>query len=100
MSFPSKTEKPKLKKLARKYRLTPAGLKVLERAQSRKCAICEGSIEVVDHDHKTNEVRGLLCSRCNVGLGGFKDTPSLLLKAAGYLLQPPGRFLCPWHKNP
>jgi len=39
----------------------------------------------VDHDHKNGEVRGLLCHRCNVGLGNFQDNPELLLKAYKYL---------------
>lgn len=38
-----------------------------------------------DHDHKTGKLRGLLCIRCNVGLGFFKDKPMMLLKAAIYL---------------
>jgi hypothetical protein len=39
----------------------------------------------VDHNHKTNKVRGLLCSGCNKGLGYFKDSPKLLGKAIKYL---------------
>jgi len=40
----------------------------------------------VDHNHETGEVRGLLCNQCNVGLGALQDSPSLLLKAAQYLI--------------
>jgi len=51
-----------------------------------ECIICgiETSV-VVDHDHKTKEVRGGLCANCNLGLGHFKDNPELLRFAALYL---------------
>lgn len=54
------------------------------------CAIC-GKAEktkrlAVDHDHATKKVRGLLCQKCNVGLGYFEDNISLLERAANYLV--------------
>jgi len=39
----------------------------------------------VDHCHTTGEVRGLLCNRCNTGIGQFKDNPNILRSAARYL---------------
>lgn len=39
----------------------------------------------VDHDHETNQVRALLCKRCNRLLGIMKDSVLLLEKAINYL---------------
>lgn len=72
-------------------------LMVLYEQQEGCCAICgeagsapaQGktrSVLVVDHDHETGEVRGLLCRRCNTGLGGLGDSVEILVKAASYLL--------------
>ena len=53
--------------------------------QQGRCAICGEAVTlVVDHNHETGEVRGLLCSNCNVGLGYFIDDPELLLAAVAY----------------
>jgi hypothetical protein len=52
------------------------------------CAICEDPIDMranVDHDHVTETIRGLLCARCNKGLGLFRDCADFLEKAAAYL---------------
>jgi len=39
----------------------------------------------VDHDHKLNKVRGLLCNACNRGIGYLKDSPAILRRMADYL---------------
>jgi hypothetical protein len=54
--------------------------------QGGLCAICrEAPAEQVDHDHRTNRVRGLLCFNCNGALGQFRDRPDLMLRAVLYL---------------
>lgn len=39
----------------------------------------------LDHDHDSGQVRGVLCHRCNLGLGHFRHDPSQLRAAAAYL---------------
>lgn len=65
----------------------------LLQAQNYACAICGVNAEesknglAVDHNHATDQVRGLLCVRCNVGLGYFKDNINSLNEAVNYLLR-------------
>jgi hypothetical protein len=54
--------------------------------QCGRCAICKKSESlVIDHDHSTGKVRGLLCRKCNIGLGMFIDSQKLLCAAGKYL---------------
>jgi hypothetical protein len=72
--------------LKKKYVITQNDKDQLALAQNGACAICAAqAFLVVDPDHHTLEVRGLLCSECNRGLGAFFDSPDHLRNAASYL---------------
>jgi hypothetical protein len=54
--------------------------------QNGTCAICGGGGRLcMDHSHYTGEPRGLLCVKCNSGIGMFNDSPTLLINALRYL---------------
>lgn len=72
------------------YGITQAEYDVLLARQLGVCAICKGTNASgkalsVDHCHITHKIRGLLCSKCNCGLGQFNHDPGLLHAAADYL---------------
>lgn len=82
---------------AARYGTTVGHIEQLRSIQGNRCAIClthaneiphnafKHNPLVIDHDHETGEVRGLLCPNCNAGLGQFKDDPRLLASAIAYL---------------
>jgi hypothetical protein len=77
--------------LDQQYSLSKEDWEGMLALQDGKCGICltQSSRQlVVDHDHTTGEVRGLLCHGCNRGLGMFRDSPSALRRAASYLEKP------------
>lgn len=58
--------------------------------QDGVCAICklpemDRDRLVIDHDHITGRVRGLLCSGCNVGIGALRDDPETIRRARDYV---------------
>lgn len=76
--------------------LSLAEYQVLHDAQAGLCAACgkperathrNGTVLrlAVDHDHATNQVRALLCSRCNYSLGYARDDVAMLAKLIAYL---------------
>lgn len=72
------------------YYLRPGEFDQMVDEQEGKCAVCGRAPLgarglVVDHNHRTGEVRGLLCAPCNTGLGLLQDDPDLLVAAAAYL---------------
>lgn len=83
-------EKWKMQRYERTYGLSLKDFSILLQTQNNQCRICgisdpKGHGWVVDHCHKTDTVRGVLCGNCNVGLGHFQDNVELLRKAANYI---------------
>ena len=74
------------------YKITVNVYNELLHAQDGRCAICQGPPNggkkrlCIDHCHTSGKIRGLLCCRCNRGLGAFRDNTELLKKAAEYLI--------------
>jgi hypothetical protein len=93
------TEKRHAKHLKVKFGMTPDEYRAMYDSQGGKCAICGKEETVmntavinkapkklsVDHDHKSGQVRGLLCSNCNAAIGYLDDNISALEKAIEYL---------------
>ncbi len=76
-------------KLKRAYGLTLKQKQILYALQCGRCAICGFYIELnklcVDHDHDTKKIRGLLCCKCNLAIGLFSNSPTVLTSAKTYL---------------
>lgn len=69
-----------------KYGITPGEYIDMLLDQDKRCAICNTrDYLVIDHCHATGKVRGLLCNKCNLGLGLFKDNVDSLQNAIKYL---------------
>lgn len=75
---------------SRYHGMTYAQLLLKLKAQGNRCGICRTDSPGKarwhgDHDHKTGKFRGVLCGRCNLGLGLFRDNVDLLTQARRYL---------------
>lgn len=77
--------------LKRFYGLSLADYDKLFKAQDGRCKICSDHQDTlerrldVDHNHRSGKVRGLLCIRCNRGIGLLKDDVKVLQAAIRYL---------------
>ncbi len=88
-------EKNKLRQRLAKYSISVEDYRELVECQGGVCAICgqpetamrAGKVKElhIDHDHATDTVRGLLCGRCNVGIGMFCEDEVRLRAAVVYL---------------
>lgn len=80
------------KRLKKKYGIDFAVYDKIMDAQRDACAVCArqfgyGNPPQVDHCHATGAVRGILCNKCNKGLGMFDDSVRVLNSAIAYILQ-------------
>jgi len=90
-------KKNKDRELQLKYKITLKEYQLLSKNQKNRCSICgnkETAIEprtnkirglAVDHNHETGKVRGLLCGKCNRGIGFFQENINFLQKTIDYL---------------
>jgi len=96
-------DKNRYEKLERENRLENYGITSIEynkilKKQNGVCAICGKSESLkiknttkrrltIDHEHKTGKIRGLLCTKCNLGIGNFLDDINIMEKAIKYLIK-------------
>ncbi len=74
-----------------RYGITIGQYETMLNSQEGKCLICSSKDSrgpgnlVVDHNHKTGKIRGLLCVPCNLMLGYAKDSYDILSSALSYV---------------
>ena len=82
-------------RMKHKFGITSDDKKNMFLCQNKLCKICSTEMTLVggsdnsaqiDHCHKTGKIRGIICRKCNLGIGHFNDSPELLEKAIKYLL--------------
>jgi Recombination endonuclease VII. len=75
------------------FKISEEEYSILYQLQKGECAICgvkESEMQfnlAIDHNHKTGEIRGLLCRHCNSGIGFLKENIDIFKKAILYILQ-------------
>jgi hypothetical protein len=88
--------KVKNEKLKQKFNLNLEDYNLIIKKQKNRCGICNQKFELndpnnlkypcVDHCHKSKKIRGILCRKCNTGIGGFNDNKHLLKRALNWLV--------------
>lgn len=77
------------------FGITQEEYDALWEGQHGRCAICDKALKAqgtngygsahIDHCHRTNIVRGLLCGQCNLGIGQLREDIWILKRAIAYL---------------
>lgn len=74
--------------LKRRHKITLHQFDEMSNFQNHKCLGCGRNTKLyVDHDHRTEKIRGLLCRECNLALGNVKDNVVILLNLIAYLMK-------------
>jgi len=75
------TEKHRNSRLQHDYGINSAQYSEMLANQFGVCKICGSESKLhIDHSHRTGEVRGLLCGRCNMYLGWFEKYESMIVR--------------------
>lgn len=66
--------------------MMPGDVDKLLSEQNGVCAICKEEVKLcIDHNHETGKVRGLLCQKCNAGVGMLRESLTIVLAVYDYL---------------
>jgi hypothetical protein len=85
--------------LQRYYGITEEQYDTLLQRQNGACAVCQRSAKeftkrlAVDHNHRTGEIRGILCYVCNNKVIGRVNDPEIFARASDYLRVGTGWFV-------
>lgn len=76
--------------LKKKYGITLKDFHSIMKVQGDVCAICRRSLDGgkashIDHNHITNEIRGILCSKCNTAIGLLDEDENIIWNLLEYL---------------
>jgi len=82
-------------KLHREFHIVEEDYRGMVEQQRNCCDICgrffsmteRSNTPCIDHNHKTGEVRGLLCASCNLGIGKLQDSSEVSMRAVTYLMK-------------
>lgn len=88
---PEKAKRSLMRRIWKRKGLNPDQVEEYIKTHPNVCEICGQPDDYqalsVDHSHDKKVFRGLLCSKCNMGIGLFQDNPQLLQKAIEYLIR-------------